>query len=177
MIRPLVWLLLAAMSPALTPAITPALADTSLEYAVKAAYLTKFVPFIDWPDASFPSANAPVTLCILGADPFGAVIDKSASSATGARPLAVRRIPTADAAAGCHIVYTADAQALDALQGKPLVTVTDSASPAHGVINFVILDNHVRFDIDDATAEKNGIRISSKLLELAHAVTRKSEAP
>jgi hypothetical protein len=175
MTRPLVQLLVFAA--ALSPALTPAWADTSLEYAVKAAYLTKFVPFIDWPDASFASANAPVAICILGADPFGATIDKSVGAATGGRPLAIRRIPTADAATGCQIVYTSDAQALDALQGKPLVTVTDSDSPTHGIISFMTLDNHVRFDIDDAMAEKNGIRISSKLLELAHTVTRKSEGP
>jgi hypothetical protein len=27
----------------------PANADAALEYAVKAAYLTKFIPFITWP--------------------------------------------------------------------------------------------------------------------------------
>ena len=42
------------------------------------------------------------------------------------------------------------------------------------MISFVMLDNHVRFDIDDAAARKDGIRISSKLLELAHKVTRRA---
>jgi hypothetical protein len=160
--------------------LAPARADTPLEYAVKAAYLTKFVPFIEWPDAVFTSAGAPVTICILGADPFGATLEKAAVSGTGGgRPLVLRRIAAPAAAAGCQIVYAGDPQtgALDALQGQPVVTVTDSGMPSRGIISFVMLDNHVRFDIDDAAAAKGGIRISSKLLELAHSVTRRSAGP
>ncbi|HWY61463.1 MAG TPA: YfiR family protein [Rhizomicrobium sp.] len=159
-------------------AFSPAHAQTSLEYAVKAAYLTKFAPFVDWPDTAFASASAPVTICILGTDPFGDAIDKAAarSAAGNGRPLAIRRISSADAANGCHIVFDGDpgVGSLDSLSGKPVVTVTDSTAPAHGVIRFVTLDNHVRFDIDDAAAARSGIRISSKLLELAHSVTRRS---
>ena len=58
------------------------------------------------------------------------------------------------------------------MKGKPVVTVTDSGLKAHGVISFVIEDNHVRFDIDDAAAAAGGLMISSKLLGLAHAVKR-----
>ena len=60
------------------------------------------------------------------------------------------------------------------MRGKPVVTVTDSGLPGRGLISFVMQDNHVRFDIDAAAAEKNGIRISSKLLDLARTVTRRS---
>jgi branched-chain amino acid transport system ATP-binding protein len=45
--------------------------ETSAEYAVKAAYLAKFIPFITWPDSAFSSPAAPVTICVLGEDPFG----------------------------------------------------------------------------------------------------------
>ena len=152
-------------------------AQTSLEYQVKAAYLTKFAPFIDWPDGVFASSTAPVTICILGVDPFGATIDRAAGAGAG-RPLAIRRIAAASAADGCQIVYDGDPGAgpLDALAGKPVIVVTDSGVPVRGMISFVMLDNHVRFDIDDAGAQRNGIRISSKLLELAHSVTRRGGA-
>jgi hypothetical protein len=59
---------------------------------------------------------------------------------------------------------------VDAFKDRPVVTVTDSGISAHGIINFVVVDNHVRFDIDEAAADAIGIKISSKLLELAHAV-------
>ena len=56
-----------------------------------------------------------------------------------------------------------------------MVTVTDSGLKARGVISFVIEDNHVRFDIDDAAAAQGGLMISSKLLGLAHAVKQRGQ--
>jgi hypothetical protein len=156
-------------------ACSPAGAESSLEYAVKAAYLIKFVPFIEWPEGVFASATAPITLCILGNDPFGATLDKAAANGAGGRPIAIRRIAAVEAAAGCQIIYSGDplAEPLGTLRDKPVVTVTESGITAGGVISFVVLDNHVRFDIDDAAAAQGGVRISSKLLELAHVVNRR----
>lgn len=144
----------------------PAMADVSLEYQVKAAYLTKFVPFITWPDLS---AGAPVTVCVMGEDPFGRKLEQAAAAAH----VAVRHVAAADA--GCQLLFLGEGGegAVEALRGKPVVTVTDSGLRVHGVISFVIDDNHVRFDIDDAAAQADGLAISSKLLGLAHAVKQR----
>ena len=163
--------------------MTPVSGDVLPEYTLKAAYLTKFVPFIEWPDAVFASPNAPVTICVVGEDPFGATLDQAAGAAAAGRKLVVRRIPevNAETGAACQIVYVSDTQvgydAVDALKDKPVITVTESTMRARGIINFLTLDNHVRFDIDEAAALKNGVHISSKLLGLAHNVTQKSAAP
>jgi hypothetical protein len=163
--------------------MAPASGQVLPEYSVKAAYLTKFVPFIEWPDSVFASPASPVTICIVGDDPFGATLDKAAAVAAGGRKLVVRRIPEADPNTGsdCQIVYVSDSQvgydAVDALKDKPVITVTESTMRARGIINFLTLDNHVRFDIDEAAAARNGVHISSKLLGLAHNVTQKSGAP
>ncbi|HEX3673804.1 MAG TPA: YfiR family protein [Rhizomicrobium sp.] len=155
--------------------------DNPVEYGVKGAYLYKFLPFVGWPAAALPSPNAPLTICILGHDPFGPVLDKAvADQHVDARAIAVRRVETVDA--GCQVVFVgiadpqAEGAALQALQGKPVLTVTDSGAPAPGIIAFAIEANHVRFDIDDAAAARNGLTISSKLLSLAHAVKLRSSA-
>jgi len=159
----------------------PARADTALEYAVKAAYLPKFVPFITWPDAAFASPTQPVTICVLGNDPFGAKLEESASAArSGERAIAVRRLTAPDPNAVCQLLFLSGDAAiaegtLDAMKGKPVVTVTDSGLKAHGVISFLIEANHVRFDIDDAAAAQDGLVISSKLLGLAHAVKQRGQ--
>ena len=156
---------------------TGARADVSLEYAVKAAYLPKFIPFITWPEAAFASPATPVTICVVGSDPFGGRLEQAAGELkSGDRSISVRYLPGPDAVSSCQLVFlgkgdeTAAAGALDAMKGKPVVTVTDSGLKAHGVISFVIEANHVRFDIDDASAAQGGVVISSKLLSLAHAV-------
>ncbi len=159
-------------------AATASPAQPSLEYAVKAAYLVKFAPFIDWPDSAFAGPTAPLTICVLGSDPFGLLLDKAlGGQKDGEHPLSARRITAPDAAAGCQILFTRDAAlaepALEAVKDQPVVTVTDSGLKAHGVISFVVIDNHVRFDIDEAAAGTVGLAISSKLLGLAHAVHQK----
>jgi hypothetical protein len=155
-------------------------AQTSLEYEVKAAYLVKFAPFIEWPDAAFSSAGEPLAICVVGNDPFGPLLDRAAAGARdGDRPMMIRRLAAPDAS--CQILFAGgDAQAVEselaAVKDRPVVTVTDSGIPAHGIISFAVIGNHVRFDIDEAEADSVSIRISSKLLDLAHAV-RKGARP
>ena len=173
-------ILLAAALGCLAP-LAPAGADASLEYAVKAAYLPKFIPFITWPDAAFTSPSQPVTICILGSDPFGGKLEQSLGGARfGERAIVVRHLASPDPEAACHLLFLSGdaaiaAGTLDAMKGKPVVTVTDSGLKAHGVISFLIEANHVRFDIDDAAAAQGGLVISSKLLGLAHAVKQRGQ--
>lgn len=158
----------------------PAAAAGDIEYAVKAAYLTKFVPFIDWPDTAFASPASPVTLCVLGKGPFAGRLEADAAAAEGGRALAVRHVDGPDPA--CQILFldgkSGDAEnVLAALKDAPVVTVTDSGMAASGIISFVIEGNHVRFDIDAAAADVRGIRISAKLLGLARKVIVGESAP
>ena len=61
---------------------------------------------------------------------------------------------------------------LRALQGAPVLTVTDGAA-APGIVDLVLSGGRVRFRIDDETARASRLAISSKLLSLAVSVTSK----
>jgi hypothetical protein len=157
-------------------------AEVSPEYSVKAAYLPKFIPFITWPDAAFATPDAPVTICVLGADPFGGKLEQAAEGLkSGEHAIVVRYLPAPDASAFCHLAFVgkdnevAAEEMLESMKGKPVVTVTDTGLEAQGVINFVTAANQVRFDIDEAAAARNGVVISSKLLSLARAVKPRSQ--
>ena len=166
--------------PALLLALLPGSlkAAPSLEYAIKAAYLPKFIPFITWPDGAFAGADAPFTICLLGQDHFGGKLDQAtADLRAGNHAVQVRHLAAPDPSANCQLIFlpagTDPASArgtLDAVRGRPVVTVTDSGLSVHGMISFVIENNHVRFDIDDTMAAEGGLVVSSKLLGLAHAV-------
>jgi hypothetical protein len=153
------------------------------EYQVKAAYLYKFVPFVDWPANAFATPTSPLQLCLAGEDRFGSLLDRAvANQRLGARPLQLRRIDKAEKAAGCHVVYVGGsrtesvAAGLAVLRGKPVLTVTDGAIAGtdRGVIHFVARNNNIRFEIDDQAAARQGLTISSKLLSLAVAVKARS---
>ncbi len=152
-------------------------AQGGLEYPVKAAYLYKFAPFVQWPDAAFDGPDAPFSLCVAGTDPFGANLDQAiAGQRFGRHPVVVKRMARPDKASGCQILYVGGSkdagEDLGRLKGAPVLTVVDAVpgadSPA--VIQFVVIDNRVRFKIDEAVARQNGLVISSKLLSLAVSV-------
>jgi hypothetical protein len=162
-----------AVMAALSPG--PAAGDASLEYAIKAAFLAKFTPYIDWPPASFQDATAPIKLCVLGPDPFGVALDRAAAGQRDARLVSVLRLASPELAASCQLVFIANAEAARelpaGLDNQPVLTVSDSEDvPA--MIRFVVVQNHVRFMIDDGAARRSGLRISSRLLNLAVAVKR-----
>jgi hypothetical protein len=147
----------------------------SVELAVKATYLAKFAPYVDWPKSANPSSD-PFALCVAGVDPFGSLLDAAvAGQRVAGRPVVVRRIPTVAGASGCEILYLAPSpedsitDALAATRDRPVLTVTDVARNGgpRGIINFELVDNHVRFEIDAGAAAQSGLAISSKLQSLA----------
>ena len=155
--------------------------QTPLEAAVKAAYLYKFAPFVDWPAGAFAGAADPLVICVVGEDPFGSALDRVvAGQRVAGRPIAVRRLPRAGPASGCQIMYIGGSNAqpvkaaLRAMHASPVLTVTDDPS-APGVICFATEGGRVRFRVDDQEAAADGLTISSKLLTLALSV--KPRAP
>jgi hypothetical protein len=149
--------------------------DRSLEYAVKATYLYKFVPFVAWPSGAFAAPTSPFEICILGESSFAGLVavGVTGQSAEG-HSLAVRRVTTTTEESGCQVLFVSGddravlSAALVAVRGKPVLTVTDAAPDGeHGVVNFVLRGDRVRFEIDLGQAARNGIAISSKLLSLA----------
>jgi hypothetical protein len=149
--------------------------NASLEWPIKATYLYKIASFVDWPPEALGPPDAPVPLCIVGDDPFGELLDRAVADARVAQhPLVVRRLPTVGRGSGCRILYAAGSRAqpaaaiLAAVQGEPVLTVTDAAlGGTGGIVHFLVLDNRVRFDIDAVATAENRLAISSKLLSLA----------
>ena len=159
----------------LAPRVAGAPSAESLEYAVKATFLYKFAGFVEWPAASFETATSPVTLCVLGNDPVASLIDQAAAGRQmGERPIAVRHLQMFERNSACHILYVPGnmPDSINAAHGTPVLTVTDSApiGASGSIVTFVVQDNRVRFDIDDAAAAQNNLAISSKLLSLARVV-------
>ena len=145
----------------------------SLEYSVKANYLVRFAAFVEWPSQSFATSRSPVVICVVGRDPFDGALGRAARAQTAhGRPLTVRRPGTAEAAAGCHILYVGrGGGGLIPAGQRPILVVTDAnVSSERGMIHFVIDDDRVRFHIDLQAASRSRLSISSRLLNLALSV-------
>lgn len=151
------------------------------EYAVKAAFLYKFGLFVEWPVSAFPSQDSPIYLCIIGADPYGRYLDTVVADAQiKGHKVVIRRLQTVGKPPPCHILYAGGSaaqnrdQIIETVRGSNVLTVSDDRVPGSkpGIINFVISDSRVRFNIDNEAAAENGLTISSELLSLALNIRR-----
>jgi YfiR/HmsC-like len=167
------WLAMAA----LTLAAGPAVAEEALEASVKAAYLYKFLAYVDWPPAAFSSADAPQVIGVMGADDVLAELQRLVAGRTvNGHPLVATRIAGGDSVELLHVLYVgrgAKASAvLQAISGRPILVVTDAPSGlAEGSsLNFMLVQGRVRFEASLPAAERAGLKLSARLLAVAERV-------
>jgi len=155
----------------------------SPEYLIKAAFLLNFAKFVEWPADSFKDNLTPTNLCILGKDPFGPALDTIKDKTVKGRPLKIRRANKVNDIGGCHILFISPSekenlkQILSVLRNSSTLTVSEIEGFAQmgGIINFILADKKVLFEINPDAAQHSRLRISSQLLKLAEIVTPESE--
>ena len=158
------------------PAIVLADETRISEYRVKTAFLYNFARFVTWPRATLQD-RPEFTLCITGSDPFGPQLDELTGKAVQDKTLVVRRLSSLAMVDDCQLVYIGEnaelTEILLLLGGQPVLTVSDTAGfiEEGGIIQFMVIQNKVRFRINVAAANAAGLNISSKLLSLAISVT------
>jgi hypothetical protein len=149
------------------------------EYQVKAAFLYNFAKFVEWPPSSFSDASASLQICVLGRDPFGdALRNITKEKIINGHKLEVRQVADLQQARSCHILFVASSgttpvkQIVDGLRGASVLTVGDTKGFAQqgGMINFVLENDRVQFEVSSKAAEEAGLKISSKLLSVAKLV-------
>jgi len=144
--------------------------------AVKAVFLYKIAKFVDWPTATFATPDAPLTLCVVGEDPFGPYLDALAGRRVRGRRVAVRRLRRlTDTGNRCNLLFVSPseegslADLLAHTRGRPLLTVSDidGFAEAGGIVGLSTRDRRLHFAINTATARGAGLRIAPQLLSLA----------
>lgn len=179
-----VWLLIkcraaAGMAAALGLMMLFCQADEPTEYQVKAVFLLNFTKFVEWPSASLPSPESPIDICVMGDDPFGNELDQIvAGEVVNGRKVTALRVKNGPPPKACEVLFISrpDKDTLKILPGlgPGVLTVGEGESFVRhgGMIAFVIVNRRVRFDINRTAAENAGLKISSKLLNVARAVEK-----
>jgi hypothetical protein len=143
------------------------------EYQIKAAYLLNFARYMEWPAMRLP-AGAPLRLCVLGRDPFGGALGSLDGRQVHGHEVRVRLVDSVEQATECHIVFVSDSEErrmgliLRGLALRGVLTVSDieGFAEAGGCIGLVTEDERVRFDINQASLQRDSLRASSQLLRL-----------
>ena len=164
--------------------------QVSEEYQVKAAFLYNFVKFIEWPKERFSSDKDPIVIGVVGKDPFGEALDQVAQKPVKDRTLVIKRLPSCpsedadpvhpqiDAIRQCHVLFVCPSEKkvskrlVAALGDAAILTVGDTSGflEEGGMINFLVEERKVRFEIGLAKARSAKMDISSQLLRLAKRV-------
>ncbi|HZI34074.1 MAG TPA: YfiR family protein [Candidatus Binatia bacterium] len=159
--------------------VPPAHAEISKEYQVKAVFLFNFTQFIEWPTNAFPGTNAPLTIGVLGADPFGKFLDATVRGETvNGHPIVVKRFRRAWDVKECQILFVSRSEEqrvkaiLASLKDENVLTVSDIEGFAQsgGIIRFVTEDGKIHFRVNLEAAKDAGLMVSAKLLRLAEIV-------
>ncbi|HYZ86419.1 MAG TPA: YfiR family protein [Bryobacteraceae bacterium] len=152
-------------------------AESASEYEVKAAFLLNFTRFVEWDSIDLPP-NAPLSICILGEDPFGRTLDDAVQGEqVGEHKISVQRIKPDDETT-CHLVFVSRSQKDTAklLSKFPsgVLTVGEGTEflKHGGMIAFVLENRRVRFDISMPAVRGAGLRLSSRLLTVARSVLK-----
>lgn len=171
--------LMLAFAAALPAAPALAQGGAALERSVKAAFLYKFLGYTEFPAGAFDDAGAPLVIGVVGSEEMAAELARiAAGRVIGGRPIAVRQVREGEHA-GVHLLFVAGAdcgRAARALRqpGAPMLPVTECGNglQAGSIINFRIVDERVRFDVSLDAADKNNIKLSSRLLTVANHVSK-----
>lgn len=147
------------------------------EREIKAAFICNFAKFVEWPTSRFETDTSSIIIGILGPDPFGPVLQRIASNANvGFRKVRVVYYERSREALDAHIVYLggittpyAIGQAVQPFAYKNVLTIgeADGFCQKGGIINFAGKDVKYGFEINNAAANRAGLKISAKLLKLA----------
>lgn len=148
---------------------------------VEAAYLYNFGKFVRWPAGS---SRGPLVICAAAQESVSPALRQLVAGETiDQRPLEVRSLDNPSGVAGCSILFVGatdpgrvDAY-LGAAAGKPILTVGDAPDflVRGGAIQFVLMEDHVRFSVNLSAADRSGLGLSSELLKVAVSVTSKPE--
>jgi hypothetical protein len=152
-------------------------AQQPLEHEVKAAFLYKFPAFIEWP--AKPAPDLPFVIAVVGASDVAAELREIARGhGRDGNRIDVREIAEDQAVTGAHVVFVGRSAAVrlpliaKATANLPVLIVGEmpNALDLGCVINFVVSEERVRFDVAFDQAEARGLRINARLLAAARRV-------
>lgn len=161
------------------PPNNSAYGEPSLEHAIKASLVLKFPSFITWPTESDPfSTSKNLVLCISGKDQFGGIFKLAMEENIVHLKLTVKRLGNSQNFKSCHILYLSSrnqintGQILNWVRDLPILVIGEQPGLADlGTgINFLIVNNKVRFEINKPAINRSGLIVSSELLALAYRV-------
>lgn len=146
------------------------------ESELKAAFVYRFATFVSWPSEAFRTSADGFVACVLGDERLGRDLKGALEGKEiGGRPARVRSFGVPGDLSGCHLLYVdgsfggRSADVLAAVRDRSVLTVGEPSEflEQGGVIQLVTEGSKLRFEVSRDAAQRAGLQISSRLLQLA----------
>ncbi len=139
---------------------------------LKAAYLYNFATMTNYPP-SHQTGN--FIIVVVGNSPIIAELDAIAKvKKIGSQSIEIKKVNSISEIAHAHIVYLPEdqksklADLLAKTSSAPTVVVgdADGSSSKGAVFNFVLIDQKLRFEVNESKANAKGIKLAANLVKL-----------
>ena len=174
----------------------------SREYQIKAAFLYNFIKFVDWPKEKIGDSDEPIIIGLIGEDPFGDVFEPIKDKKVKGRGIVIKRFKSweelkkssgedkaelarkIEALTKCHLLFICSSEKknlkeiINSVKDHSVLTVGEMEGflESGGIINFLMEEKKVRFEVNLVAARQAGLEIRSKLLRLAKRVVKEDTA-
>ncbi|MBL7888401.1 MAG: YfiR family protein [Bacteroidia bacterium] len=144
---------------------------------IKAIYIYNFTKYIEWPQ-EYKSGNFVVGVLGTNTALLGELNKMAAAKTVGSQKFDIKNISSPADAAACHIVYILSdkssqlADVVTKVKGKSALIVTDKEGLAAkgAAINFIIVENKQKIELNKGNIEKYKLKVAAQLVEMAVAV-------
>ncbi|MBN2588401.1 MAG: YfiR family protein [Sedimentisphaerales bacterium] len=157
------------------------------EYKVKAAFIYNFIKFIEWPPTKLTDEKT-ISVGIIGSNSFGKSFEPIENKKIGEKTIAIEMFNSIDQfkltgkqidnIRKCHVLFICGSEKkqfkeiINIIKDHNVLTVGDTKGflESGGIINFLIEDQKVSFEINNYIAKQSKLNVRSQLLRLAKKV-------
>ena len=170
------YVLLLTLSSTLATLVFPPLSasETSVQDSkIKAVFIYRFIRYIQWPDLA---AAKTFDIAVLGdSDIIDPLREIAKLKSVKDKKISIKQFAEPQDLDTCHILFISASMAsrleeiLPQIKGKNILTIGDKEGLAsRGVsINFIVLDEQLKFQMNRRALERAGLKVSSHLKKLA----------
>ena len=146
-----------------------------MDHRVKAAFLCKFIKYMDWPSSIIVRNEGEFVIGVYGDSPIAGNLFSIMPKAVAGWKLKIIKIDDIEKVIETNMLFLSSSQEeqfpeiIEHLNNASVLTVSDNDKflEKGGIVNFFTMNKMVRFEINLEASEAANIKISSKLLRLA----------
>jgi hypothetical protein len=145
-------------------------------YAIQANIIYRFTKYINWPE---DKKSGEFVIGVVGNTPlYDELTNYTINKSVGGRPIVIKKLSASASRYSCQILFISDEESssikriVSSTTGAATLLVSETEGVAHkgSCINFTIVDDRLKLEINKVAIEKRNLDIATELLNLGTVV-------